>query len=193
MDTPAIPMPKDERERQMLDKLAVIRDNLLLLKRDRTKYIRTQDVMVLHDQLVEQVKQLNEIRKGEHKAENRCTWGMARQRMFTDTDSYGSGQGSRELLPAHLPILYDHRTDDRSASGVRAHIDHQAGARPPNRSEPLLPKGSHQHIQHPRQAGRHFEQRRRATLTISSGTAGKEGGAVQVDADQAAQPARAAG
>lgn len=72
MDTPAIPMPKDERERQMLDKLTVIRDSLLLLKRDRTKYIRTQDVMLLHDQLVEQVKQLNEIRKGEHKAENRC-------------------------------------------------------------------------------------------------------------------------
>jgi len=64
-------MPKDERERQILDKLTVIQDNLLLLKRDRTKYIRTQDVMVPHDQLVEQVRQLNEIRKGEHKGENR--------------------------------------------------------------------------------------------------------------------------
>lgn len=73
MDTPAIPMPKDERERQILEKLTVIRDSLLLLKTDRTKYIRTQDVMELHDQLVEQVKQLNEIRKGEHKGENRCT------------------------------------------------------------------------------------------------------------------------
>jgi hypothetical protein len=72
METPAIPMPKDERERQVLDKLTVIRDSLLLLKRDRTKYIRTQDVMVLHDQLVEQVRQVNEIRTGEHKAENRC-------------------------------------------------------------------------------------------------------------------------
>lgn len=132
METPAIPMPKDERERQVLDKLTVIRDSLLLLKRDRTKYIRTQDVMVLHDQLVEQVKQLNEIRKGEHKAENRCMWGMARQPTSTDTDSHGSGQGPRELLPAHLAILHDDRTDDRGAGGLRAHIDHQAGARPPD-------------------------------------------------------------
>jgi hypothetical protein len=76
MDTPAIPMPKDERERQILDRLTVIRDNLLLLKRDRTKYIRTQDVMQLYDKLVDQVKELNEIRKGEHKGENRCMWGL---------------------------------------------------------------------------------------------------------------------
>ncbi|KAL2134097.1 hypothetical protein VTI74DRAFT_984 [Chaetomium olivicolor] len=71
MDTPAIPMPKDERERQILDKLTAIRDQLLLLKRDRTKYIRTEDVMTLYEQLEEQVKHLNEIRKGEHKGENR--------------------------------------------------------------------------------------------------------------------------
>lgn len=79
MDTPAVPMPKDERERKILDKLSVIRDQLLLLKRDRTKYIRTQDVMELYDQLVGQVKELNEIRKGEHKGENRRRWKMACQ------------------------------------------------------------------------------------------------------------------
>jgi len=66
-------MPKDERERQILDKLMAIRDSLLLLKRDRTQYIRTQDVMQLYDKLVEQVKQVNEVRKGEHKGENRRT------------------------------------------------------------------------------------------------------------------------
>ncbi|KXX81933.1 hypothetical protein MMYC01_201112 [Madurella mycetomatis] len=71
METPAMPMPKDVRERQILDKLIFIRDELLLLKRDRTKYIRTQDVMVHYDQLLDQVRQLNEIRKGEHKGENR--------------------------------------------------------------------------------------------------------------------------
>jgi len=74
MDTPAIPLPKDERERQILDKLTVIRDKLILLKRDRTKYIRSQDVMVLYDELIEQVKHLNEIRKGQHHGENRCRW-----------------------------------------------------------------------------------------------------------------------
>ncbi|KAK3358882.1 hypothetical protein B0T25DRAFT_531382 [Lasiosphaeria hispida] len=71
MDTPAVPMPKDERERVILDNLSGIRDHLLLLKRDRTNYIRSQDVVLLYDQIIEQVKQLNEIRKGEEKRENR--------------------------------------------------------------------------------------------------------------------------
>lgn len=75
METPAVPMPKDARERQILDKLTFIRDELLLLKMDRTKYIRTQDVMVHYEQLLEQVRQLNEIRKGEHTGENRCKPG----------------------------------------------------------------------------------------------------------------------
>ncbi|KAK4448247.1 hypothetical protein QBC34DRAFT_439329 [Podospora aff. communis PSN243] len=72
METPAIPMPKDEGERTILDHLVGIRDHLLLLKRDRTKYIRSQDVMLVYDQVIEQVRQLNEIRKGaETKSENR--------------------------------------------------------------------------------------------------------------------------
>ncbi|KAL2021799.1 hypothetical protein VTK56DRAFT_6573 [Thermocarpiscus australiensis] len=71
METPAVPMPKDERERRILDKLTAIRDKLLLLKMDRTNYIRSRDVMAMYDQLVQQVKELNEIRKGEHKGENR--------------------------------------------------------------------------------------------------------------------------
>jgi hypothetical protein len=71
MDTPAVPMPRDAREREILDSLVGIRDHLLLLKRDRTKYIRTQDVMLIYDQVVQQVRQLNEIRKGERPGENR--------------------------------------------------------------------------------------------------------------------------
>jgi len=65
-------MPKDEREKGILENLVGIRDHLLLLKRDRTKYIRSQDVILVYDQVIEQVKQLNEIRKGaERKGENR--------------------------------------------------------------------------------------------------------------------------
>lgn len=72
METPAVPLPQDERERGILDKLTAIRDDLLLLKRDRTKYIRSQDVMVQYEQVVEQVKELNEVRKGTaHEGENR--------------------------------------------------------------------------------------------------------------------------
>ncbi len=64
-------MPKDARERDILERLTAIRDQLLLLKMDRTQYIRTQDVMLLYDQLIEQVKLLNEIRKGQDRSENR--------------------------------------------------------------------------------------------------------------------------
>ncbi|CAP73956.1 uncharacterized protein PODANS_2_13090 [Podospora anserina S mat+] len=71
METPAIPMPNDAREQEILQKLTAIRDQLLLLKMDRTKYIRSQDVMVQYQELVEQVKLLNEVRKGAHLGENR--------------------------------------------------------------------------------------------------------------------------
>ncbi|KAH7149157.1 hypothetical protein B0J13DRAFT_298678 [Dactylonectria estremocensis] len=62
MDTPAIPLPRDPRERVILDRLTVVRDQLLLLKQDRTNYIRTQDVMPLFDETMEQVKELNIVR-----------------------------------------------------------------------------------------------------------------------------------
>lgn len=64
-------MPNDAREQEILQKLTAIRDQLLLLKMDRTKYIRSQDVMVQYQELVEQVKLLNEVRKGAHLGENR--------------------------------------------------------------------------------------------------------------------------
>ncbi len=72
MDTPAIPAPKDASERAILEKLQSIRDQLLLLKLDRTKYIRSQYVMVLYDQVIEQVRLLNETRQGRKHEENRC-------------------------------------------------------------------------------------------------------------------------
>lgn len=75
MDTPAIPPPKDAREQEILEKLQAIRDQLLLLKQDRTKYVRSQDVMVLYDQTAAQVRLLNQIRDGKHTQENRCKSG----------------------------------------------------------------------------------------------------------------------
>lgn len=62
MDTPAVPAPRDAREAAVLERLTVIRDQLLLLKRDRTTYIRSQDVIPLYDQTVEQVRELKTIR-----------------------------------------------------------------------------------------------------------------------------------
>lgn len=72
MDTPAIPMPRDPRERAILEKLELVRDRLLLLKQDRTNYIRTQDVMPLFDDTMDQVKELTVIRaETGDKVENR--------------------------------------------------------------------------------------------------------------------------
>ena len=71
MDTPAFPAPKDANEQAILERLEGVRDQLLLLKQDRTQYIRTQDVMGLYDQIIEQVRQLNEVRETTHAGENR--------------------------------------------------------------------------------------------------------------------------
>ncbi|OTB16601.1 hypothetical protein K445DRAFT_21557 [Daldinia sp. EC12] len=71
METPKIPAPKDEGEKEVLEKLISIRDQLQLRKLDRTTYVRTQDVMILYDQTIEQVKLLNEMRRGKSVEENR--------------------------------------------------------------------------------------------------------------------------
>lgn len=62
MDTPKIPAPKDQGEKDILKSLVLIRDELLLRKRDRTTYVRSQDVLGLYDQTVAEVKKLNELR-----------------------------------------------------------------------------------------------------------------------------------
>lgn len=62
MDTPAIPPPQDAREQAVLDKFTLIRDRLLLLKQDRTTYIRSQDVIPLYNETIAQVSELNTIR-----------------------------------------------------------------------------------------------------------------------------------
>lgn len=62
MDTPAVPLPQDAREQAILDSLVVVRDKLLLLKQDRTTYIRSQDILPLYDETIARVKELNEIR-----------------------------------------------------------------------------------------------------------------------------------
>ncbi|KAK7721884.1 hypothetical protein SLS64_000940 [Diaporthe eres] len=62
MDTPVVPPPQDAREQEVMERLAAIRDQLLLLKQDRTKYIRSQDVIGLYEQTIEEIRKVNEIR-----------------------------------------------------------------------------------------------------------------------------------
>jgi hypothetical protein len=70
-DTPSIPLPLNPEERPILESLQRIRDELTLLKQDRTTYVKTKDVMALYDRLVDQVQLLNDIRAEKPEQENR--------------------------------------------------------------------------------------------------------------------------
>lgn len=60
-DTPNLP-PPDAREQPILERLLAIRDELTLLKSDRTQYIKSGDVMPLYERVVDEVRALNQIR-----------------------------------------------------------------------------------------------------------------------------------
>ena len=71
-DSPYFKSPMDPAEQPILNKLLNIRDKLLLLKQDRSQYIKSQDVIKYYDQLIEQVHDLNEIRTTKPEEQNRC-------------------------------------------------------------------------------------------------------------------------
>lgn len=85
-DTPSIPLPVDPKEQPILENLQLIRDELTLLKQDRTTYVKSTDVIVLYDKVVEQVKLLNDIRTEKPDRENR-------------------GSHSSLLLPYYMQLL----------------------------------------------------------------------------------------
>ena len=62
-DSPAVQAPLDPQEQPVLDSVLHIRDRLSLLKQDKTTYIKSQDVIALYTEVVEQVHQLNIIRE----------------------------------------------------------------------------------------------------------------------------------
>ncbi len=70
-ETPLIPAPLDPREQAVLDQLLLIRTDLILLKKDRTTYIKSSVVMPLYDNVMTQVKILSEVRHGQPHVENR--------------------------------------------------------------------------------------------------------------------------
>ena len=70
-DTPSIPLPLNPDEQPILESLQLIRDELTLLKQDRTTYVKTKDVMILYDRLVDQVQLLSDIRAEKPEEENR--------------------------------------------------------------------------------------------------------------------------
>ncbi|KAF2692201.1 hypothetical protein K458DRAFT_354510 [Lentithecium fluviatile CBS 122367] len=70
-DSPAVRIPLDPKEQPILDKLLAVRTNLELLKQDRSTYVKSQDVIELYDQVIEQVGELNHIRTTKRLEQNR--------------------------------------------------------------------------------------------------------------------------
>lgn len=70
-DSPLPRIPLDPKEQPILDKLQSIRTELELLKRDRSTYVKSQDVLKLYDQVIEQVMILNEIRETKRLEQNK--------------------------------------------------------------------------------------------------------------------------
>ncbi len=62
-DSPAVHAPLDPKEAPILARVLELRDQLSLLKQDRTSYIKSHDILPLYDKVVEQVHLLNVIRE----------------------------------------------------------------------------------------------------------------------------------
>lgn len=61
----------DQREKPVLDSLLAIRDELTLLKSDRTTYVTSGSVIPLYEKTVDQVRILNELRADKPVEENK--------------------------------------------------------------------------------------------------------------------------
>ncbi|KAJ5195049.1 UPF0662 protein [Penicillium cinerascens] len=63
MESPAVPVPLDPREQPILECLLRTRDALLLLKQDKSSYIKSRDVLPLYEEVIGEVEKLNAARK----------------------------------------------------------------------------------------------------------------------------------
>ncbi|KXG45303.1 Uncharacterized protein family UPF0662 [Penicillium griseofulvum] len=63
MESPAISVPLDPREQPILESLLRTRDALLLIKQDKSSYIKSRDVLPLYEEVIAEVEKLNSVRK----------------------------------------------------------------------------------------------------------------------------------
>ena len=56
-DSPLLSAPLTAQEKPILDKLLQIRDKLLLLKQDKSTYVKSTDVLPLYEEVIDQGKQ----------------------------------------------------------------------------------------------------------------------------------------
>ena len=70
-DSPVTHAPVPAQEKPILEQLLLVRDKLLLLKQDKSTYVKSQDVIPLYDQVIYQVHLLNDSRPKNHLTQNR--------------------------------------------------------------------------------------------------------------------------
>lgn len=111
-DSPAFQTPLDPKEQPILDRILTIRDQLSLLKQDKSTYIKSYDVLEIYDHLIEEVHQLNVIREehGKPSEQNRgamATTSNDTAESPTDRIYFNSGQCPRRLFSTGIPFLLD--------------------------------------------------------------------------------------
>lgn len=82
-DTPTLSL-LDPREQPIVDSLLRIRDDLTLLKQDKSTYVKSSDVMALYERTVDQVKLLSEIRTDKPQEDNQ---GQSQPRFCHETSN----------------------------------------------------------------------------------------------------------
>jgi hypothetical protein len=70
-DSPLYRLPLDPQEQPVLERILNLRDSLSLLKQDRSTYVKSQDVLLLYNNLIDQVESLNRIRADKRNEQNR--------------------------------------------------------------------------------------------------------------------------
>lgn len=70
-DSPMYSAPVTASEKPILERLVNVRDRLFLLKQDKSTYVKSQDVLPLYEDVIEQVHSLNDVRGSDHLVQNR--------------------------------------------------------------------------------------------------------------------------
>lgn len=70
-DSPFYSAPVTASEKPILEKLVMVRDKLSLLKQDKSTYVKSQDVLPLYEEVIEQVQNLNDVRGSDHLVQTR--------------------------------------------------------------------------------------------------------------------------
>lgn len=70
-DSPAVRVPLDPNEQPILDQLLEIRTKLELQRQDKSSYVKSDDILPLYRQVIEQVESLNRIRETKRHEQNR--------------------------------------------------------------------------------------------------------------------------